>query len=134
MSCCHLCYSPPPVASCSKLAEVEASSLSLRSLQAVITNRSSLSNALPAADSSWLSSFLSLSLGFNLFSFLEQIAVNLGITTHRWLMIERERSSKARKTAQALLTGKYYDADKMIKGLVSCREEVLQLFEEIDME
>lgn len=75
-----------------------------------------------------------MSLGFNLFSFFEQVAVNLGITSHRWLIIERERSAKARKTAQALLAGKYTDVERLIKGLVSCREEVLQLFEELDME
>ena len=108
--------------------------LGMVNILAVITNRSKLSSDLPSADSSWISDFLLMSLGFNIFSFTEQVAVNLGITAHRWLMTEQERSAKARKTAQAKLAGKYTDVGSMIKGLVSCREEVLQLFEEVDME
>lgn len=108
--------------------------LGMITILAVITNRSKLSVDLPSAANSWISNFLLMSLGFNIFSFTEQVAVNLGMTTHRWLMTERERSVKARKTAQAKLAGKYTDVELLIKGLVTCREEVLQLFEEVDIE
>ena len=108
--------------------------LGVITILAVITNRNALDRELPSAKSTWLSSFLYVSLIFNLFAFVEQVLVNLGIALHAWVLQNRKRTADAQQAARKGLEGTYTDAGLLLERIVAWRLEIVPMFEVLDVD
>ena len=69
---------------------------------------------------------------FNLVSFIEMVLVNLGMTTHAWLLAHRERVKLARQNATLALGGMSATADEIISKMVTVYKDVIAMFEDAD--
>ena len=109
--------------------------LGVVTILAVTNNLANLvTNKLSSAKPTWIADFLVMSLVFNVVAFAEQIMVNLGITTHAWLLDYQQTIAKARVTARVSLAGAHSTVADLVSGLVEAKDHIIALFEEADVD